>query len=533
MDEFRTEEQAFNIPDPQWGKRPMSRRQLIHGAGGLLALSLAGLTGLDAGRRSSSATLTSQETRAGVLRLAAATTSVDDVYSFVSRPDLQPPVVKINTYSQGWQDASPGYIFLGTKGYLGPAPGQPGLMITDRYGRLIWFKPISPASPFDFDMQSYKGQPTLTWWQGKVGPGIGYGEGQMANSEYATIATVKAGHGLQADLHEFQITSAGTALMTAYETTTTNLSALRGPSKGPVYACHVQEVDVATGKVLFDWNSLSHVGVTESYLGIPSGKAKGTPMDYFHINSVQELQNGNLLISARNTWALYEIDRSTGKVIWRLNGKRSDFTMGRGSNFYWQHHAVPHAGGLLTVFDDGSSPPEEKQSRGLLLFVDSKSKHVSLKQAYLNPAGFMAANQGSVQLLADGRVFVGWGNQPYFSEFAPNGTLLMDGQLPVNVQSYRAFTYDWTGKPSEPPQVAVRANPAGGSVVYASWNGSTQVQKWTVLAGTSASKLEPVGSQDWADFETTIAVNSTGPKFCIVALDGTGKVLDRSSVVNV
>jgi hypothetical protein len=128
---------------------------------------------------------------------------------------------------------------------------------------------------------------------------------------------------------------------------------------------------------------------------------------------------------------------------------------------------------------------------------------------------------------------VGWGNQPYFSEFAPNGTLLMDGQLPVNVQSYRAFTYDWTGKPSEPPQVAVRANPAGGSVVYASWNGSTQVQKWTVLAGTSASKLEPVGSQDWADFETTIAVNSTGPKFCVVALDGTGKVLDRSSVVNV
>ena len=145
MDEFRTEEQGFSVSNPEWGKRPMSRRQLIHGAGGLLALSLAGLTGLDAGRRSSSAALTSQETRAGALRLVAATTSVDDVHSFVSRPDLQPPVVKINTYSQGWQDASPGFIFLGTKGYLGPAPGQPGLMIIDRYGRLIWFKPISPA----------------------------------------------------------------------------------------------------------------------------------------------------------------------------------------------------------------------------------------------------------------------------------------------------------------------------------------------------------------------------------------------------
>ena len=209
-------------------------------------------------------------------------------------------------------------------------------------------------------MQSYKGQPTLTWWQGKVGPGIGYGVDQMANSQYNTTKTIRAGHGLQADLHELVITSAGTALITAYQTTTTNLSPLGGPRKGPVYACHAQEIDLVSGKVLFDWNSLSHVALNESYLGLPSGKAKGTPVDYFHINSVQELQNGNLLICARNTWALYEVDRSTGKILWRLNGKRSDFTMGAGSHFYWQHHAVPYANGLFTVFDDGSSPPRRE-----------------------------------------------------------------------------------------------------------------------------------------------------------------------------
>jgi hypothetical protein len=532
MDELRssaTEGHDFNVENPLWDKRYMSRRQLIYGAGGLMALGLAGLTGLDPGRRSSTARLGTQENRATTLKLADAV-SVGNVHSFVSRPDLQPPVVNIDTYSQWWQDASPQYIFLGTKGYIGPAPGQPGLMIVDRAGHLIWFKPTE--SPFNFNMEPYKGQPTLTWWQGKVGPGIGYGVGEMANNQYNTTKTIRAGNGLQADLHELQITSAGTALITAYQTTTTDLRPLGGPSKGPVYASHAQEIDLTTGKVLFDWNSLSHVALNESFLGLPSGKAKGTPVDYFHINSVQELQNGNLLISARNTWALYEVDRSTGKVLWRLNGKRSNFTMGAGSHFYWQHHAVPHANGLFTVFDDGSSPPEEKQSLGLLLFVDAKGKHVSLKQAYTNPAGFMAANQGSVQLLADGRVFVGWGNQPYFSEFAPNGTLLMDGQLPMNVQSYRAFTYDWTGKPSEPPQVAVRANPAGGFVVYASWNGATEVQRWMVLAGTVASRLEPVGSQGWADFETAIAVNSSGPKFCAVALDGGGKELGRSSVVS-
>ncbi len=533
MDEIRSdpsEGHDVNIENPARGGRTLSRRQLIHGAGGLAVLGLAGFTGLDpGGRRSSLARLGTQEPRASALRVAQAV-SVDDVHSFVSRPDLQPPVVKINTYSQGWQDASPQYIFIATKSYIGPAPGQEGLMILDRDGHLVWFKPVE--SPFDFDMQSYKGQPTLTWWQGKVGPGIGYGVDQMANSQYNTTKTIRAGHGLQADLHELVITSAGTALITAYQTTTTNLSPLGGPRKGPVYACHAQEIDLVSGKVLFDWNSLSHVALNESYLGLPSGKAKGTPVDYFHINSVQELQNGNLLICARNTWALYEVDRSTGKILWRLNGKRSDFTMGAGSHFYWQHHAVPYANGLFTVFDDGSSPPEEKQSRGLLLFVDAKGKHVSLKQAYLNPAGFVATNQGSVQLLADGRVFIGWGSQPYFSEFAPDGTLLMDGQLPLNVQSYRAFTYDWTGKPSEPPQAAVRADSAGGFIVYMSWNGATEVQRWMVLAGTVASRLEPVGSQDWADFETAIAVNSTGPKFCAVALDSSGKELGRSNVIN-
>jgi hypothetical protein len=518
--------------NPEPGQRHLTRRQLLYGAGGLAALSLAGLAGLDRGSRLLSPAQAGTEnipTRA--FRLASAT-AADDVRSFVTRPDLQPPAVKISTYAQGWQEDSPGYIFLATKGYMGPAPGQPGLMILDRNGHLIWFNPISPASPFDLNMQSYKGQPTLTWWQGKVGPGIGYGEGQMANSQYNTTNTIRAGDGLQADLHELVITPAGTALVTAYQTTTTNLASVGGPSKGAVYASHAQEIDLATGKVLFDWDSLSHVALDESHVGVPSGPEKGAPMDYFHINSVQVLQNGNLLISGRNTCALYQVDRSTGKVLWRLNGKKSDFTMGAASTFYWQHHAVPHANGLLTVFDDGASPPEEKQSRGLLLFVDTKAKHVSLKQAYLNPAGFLAANQGSVQLLADGRVFVGWGNQPYFSEFAPDGTLLMDGQLPLNVQSYRAFTYDWVGKPSEPPQLAVRADPAGGFVVYVSWNGATEVQRRMVLAGAVASRLEPVGAQDWADFETAIAVNSNGPKFCAVALDNAGKELGRSSVVN-
>jgi hypothetical protein len=169
----------------------------------------------------------------------------------------------------------------------------------------------------------------------------------------------------------------------------------------------------------------------------------------------------------------------------------------------------------------------------LVLSVDTKAMQVGLAHAYVLPAGFLCANQGSTQLLADGRVFVGWGSQPYFSEFAPDGTLLLEGQLPLNIQSYRAFTHDWLGAPAGTPSVAVVRNPAGGVVVYASWNGATEICTWTVLAGKHQSALEPVGSQSWTGFETSVSINSGGPYFAVVAADKAGKELGRSAIVGV
>lgn len=402
-------------------------------------------------------------------------------------------------------------------------------MILDRLGRLVWFKPVLKAAPFDLMVQQYENQPVLTWWQGRVIEGYGLGSGRIADSSYHTVQRVHAGDGLREDLHELQVTAAGTALITAYERAKTNLSSVGGPSWGPVLISHVQEIDLATGSVLFDWNSLDHVALDESYLALPQDKT--TAYDYFHVNSIAELPDGNLLISARNTWALYKLDRANGRVLWRMNGKRSDFTMGAGTHFYWQHDARMPTEGTLTLFDDGALPAEERQSRALLLAVDASSRQVSLQRAYLNPAGFLASNQGSAQLLPDGRMFVGWGSQPYFSEFAPDGALLLNGELPTPVRSYRAYTYDWVGKPTAPPRVAARSDPAGGAVVYASWNGSTEIGSWTILAGKTAADLEPVGSQEWSGFETAVAVNASGPYFSALATDAAGHVLRRTPPV--
>ena len=452
-----------------------------------------------------------------------------------SAPDLRPPLLDVKTPAV---DTAPGLLFLAPKG----GPGQYGPMIANDSGQPLWFHPLSgPWSGAktqgehraevanNFRVSRYKKRPVLTWWRGDVVDGYGQGDGEMASDRYAHLETIHAGAGRREAPHELNLPPRAPALTPAYEETPAALSAAGGARRGKVLVGHAQEIDLATGKLLSAWRSLDHIGVGESYE--PPPKKASTPYDYFHINSISETPDGNLLISAKNTWALYKVDRSSGAVLWRMNGKRSDFTMGPGANFYWQHDSRFAGPTRLTVFDDSSFPPEEKRSRAPLLALDEPRRRVDLTRAYVHPAGFLAANQGSVQLLADGRVFVGWGNQPYFSEFAPDGTLLLDGQFPVDVRSYRAFTHEWTGHPIEAPRAAARSNPAGGTLVYASWNGATRIDTWNVLAGPRPDALSPVGSQEWSGFETTVAVNSGAKHFQVVALDTSGRELGRSAVL--
>jgi hypothetical protein len=381
----------------------------------------------------------------------------------------------------------------------------------------------------DFNVQTVRGKRVLTGWQGEVQSAHGLGHGIVLDGSYRHgFKPIRAGDGLMTDLHELQLTRRGTALVTAYGTVSADLSRLGGPSKGKIFTGHAQEIDLHTGRLLFDWNSLDHVPLSES-LKRPPSPHSDAGFDYFHINSISETDDGNLLIGARNTSAIYKVDRSTGKVIWRLGGPRSDFHISPPARFYWQHHSRMHGNNLMTLFDNGG-PKKEKESRGLLLSLNHNTRQVDLKQAYVHPAGFMAITKGSVQRLDDGRVFVGWGDQPYFSEFAPDGALLLHGEFPFGVRSYRAFVGDWVGRPADTPRVAARKNPAGGYLVYASWNGATEVDRWTILAGASKASLSPVGSQPWTGFETQIAVNSTGPHFAAVAEDHHGKILGRSAV---
>jgi hypothetical protein len=447
------------------------------------------------------------------------------VQRFVSRPDLSPPAVTMFRSLPG----KPGYVFLNSPR---SGPGQGGVMLLDTAGQLVWFSRGGGNAVMDFACQTYRGTPALTWWEGQIVSGHGEGVAVIADASYQPIHTIRAGSGLMVDLHEFNITPEGTALVTAFRTTTADLSAVGGSARGTVWAGVVQEIDIASGKVLFEWDSLDHVPVTESCVTYTRGS--GSTYDYFHVNSIALAPDGDLLVSARNTWTVYKIARPGGTIRWRLGGKNSSFAMGTGTHFYWQHDARPHPDGGLSLFDDGASPPYEKRSRAIVLDVDTSAMRVKLRRQYVHPdISLLATAMGSAQVLSDGGMFVGWGTEPYFSQFSEDGQLLLDGRLPADDPSYRAFTYAWTGRPAEPPAVAARASANGGATVYASWNGATDVRAWTVLAGKTRTSLAEVGSAPRTGFETAITVKSRGPFFAVEPRDATGMALARSAPVAV
>jgi hypothetical protein len=422
--------------------------------------------------------------------------------SFVSQPALHPPSVDVLVDSP---QSTAGDVLLA------PAhgPGQHGPMILDGSGRLLWFQP-APRGDVAMDLQEtrYRDEPVLAWWQGRIiAVGIGLGSDVIYNSSYQQVAQVDAGNGYQADLHELQITPAGAAFLTTYSAVRADLSSAGGPRNGVLLDAIVQEVDIETGLVMFEWHAFGHVPLTDSYV-TPTSR---TPWDYVHVNSISldPAGDGNFIISARNTWAAYEISGHSGAVLWTLGGKRPSLAMGSGTGMAWQHDVRWQPDGTLTVFDDGALPKVHSQSRVVTERVDWAHRKVALVSRYLHSRAIVSGSQGNYQLLADGDSFVGWGEAPYITEFDAGGETLLDLRLPAEVQSYRAYRVSWSGQPSSPPAIAVTGSAEGPSTVYASWNGATAVRYWQILGGQSPGSLRPLTTTARTGFETAVSVNGS------------------------
>ena len=481
------------------------------------------------------------------LATASAPALADEgVSSFVSAPKLTPPAMTVNRSSRG---QAPGYIFVAifqNKFFTQPLTGQGGPMILDSRGRYVWLKPATKAAPdtLNLQVQSYKGKPVLTYWDGTVqNTGEMAGTWHVLNDRYQQIATVAGTDGWDLSGHEFYVTKGGTALVTGYKHIPhRDLTAAGGGSDQTLLDSGVLEFDVKTGKLLRVWSADEHIPMTDSYT--PANPSSPAAYDPWHINSIDVAADGSWLVSMRNTWGLYKIDPTTGAILWTLGGKRSDFVVPDNVAFAFQHDARWRPNGRISIFDNDccslipqpSGPPKTgppvhgSQSRGLMMKVDEAAKTVALvseRKLYTLTSG----TQGNMQLLSNRNTFMGWGQQPFFSEYSKTGALLLSVRFPDPDESYRAYRYQWVGHPTGRPAAAAR--PSGSRTrVYASWNGATQVAAWRIWAGPSSHRLKVVAKRvPRFGFETAKLVRSAGPIVKVQALDRRGRVIGTSRAV--
>jgi outer membrane protein assembly factor BamB len=486
--------------------RKVTRRRFLQATvGGMALAALGGTLGCDPAPKA---------------RATAASSPVGRAWEFRSRPDLHPPVINVTTPPH---DTAPGLIFVAPKN--GPdeaGPGQDGCVILDNDGQPVWLYLLQDEDldVMNFKMQTYRGEPVLTWW---VGHHTGYGQGEyvILDRAYREVKRFKAGNGYDGDHHEFLITPWDTALITVYHKLPMDTSSMGGSADGAVLDGIAQELDIETGEVLFEWHSLDHVDLDATYT---------KPYDYFHVNSIDVYDDHHLLISSRNTWTLYKVDRKTGKVVWRLGGKNSDFEVGPGARFAFQHDARHQQDGTITIFDNGNVNVEE-EPRAIQVELDEDAMKASLVREYTHPSKLFSETQGSVQVLPNGNVFVGWGSSPVISEFSHAGDLLFGAEFPAEGETYRAFRLPWKGYPKYAPAIAADSGKGDEVKIYASWNGATEFAAWRVLAGGGPKKLKELASAPKEGFETVITVNTNDPYVGVQALDTSGKVLDSSRAI--
>ncbi|KAL2854552.1 ASST-domain-containing protein [Aspergillus pseudodeflectus] len=484
-------------------------------------------------------------------------------WQFKSRTDLAPP--RLNITIPAAEDVEKGYLFVApfagfpdTAGEQhGPRQAAPYIFRDD--GELVWsgygYYSIWATN---FQKARWKGKDVLFCFEGDHNPGYGHGHGHttILDQHYETIRELRAGNHKLTDKHEFHVINEETALIQIYQPTPMDLTPWgASPEQQWIVDAIIQELDIETGELLFEWSSLEHVLPDEAILPINPGQAgsgynSSDAWDYFHINSVDKDSDGNYLISARDACSVHKINGATGEIIWRLGGTKSDFELGDNVKFCFQHHArfVSKEGSkeIISLYDNSAHGTEDGRghevhthpfSQGKIIEVDTATWKATIVQAFQPPDGLLSKSQGSTQLLPNGNVIVNWGSEGALTEFRADGTPIfhtyMDsGYLGLGVENYRGFRYNWTGLPNETPAIVSLENDEG-TTVYVSWNGDTETKLWRFYSVVDEyGSREFLGEVERTGFETSLPLK--GRRLGAVAAEAVGangRVLTSTAAV--
>lgn len=476
-------------------------------------------------------------------------TAPKSAWHFVSAPGLRPAHVHVCTRKSG---VAPGMVFVGPfKDALHPGKlvGQSGALMVDQGGNPVWFHP-APKGEQDSDIQteSYgsKNQPVISLWQGKIAlppkQPVGAplrGAYYFYNSQYHVIKTLKAqGKGWITDFHELAITKPtkshpqGTAVFFAAKKKSKNLRPYGGSANGSYEDAEIQQVDLATNKLIFHWDVDQHIKLKDSKVHAP----KSGVWDPYHANSINLNKSGDILLSLRNTWGVYALSPA-GKFLWQVGGKcvaKKCLSPTKSAMFFWQHDVRYDGNTKISMFDDGCcnlgvSGPEHA-ARGLVVSLNFSKKRAGLVRQFHHPHTSEVPTAGSFRFLSDGHAFIGWGQSYFYSEYTNAGKMVYDAAMPKTDMSYRAWKGSWTGMPTTKPSAAARKK--GKKVtVYASWNGATTVASWKVLGSSKTSQTKSLGKHTRHGFETAVSLTGAANYYKVEALASDGKTVLGSTVI--
>ncbi|GME27807.1 arylsulfotransferase protein [Neofusicoccum parvum] len=426
------------------------------------------------------------------------------------------------------------------------------------YTNLVWsgFGFSGPETSHDVQVCTYNGEDHLCFEQGNQLKGYARGHGLIVDKSYSIVKSVEVGgSGVPSvDMHEFNVIDDGkSALVTAYMTIPYDLSDY-GITTGVGYLQDgtFQEIEIDTGKMLFEWRAIDHVALNASYVLPNASDTSGTglspssPWDWFHINSVDKSSYSNTyLISARSVSSIYNLNTTDGSIIWTLSagGAYTDFDC-TNFNFSYQHDArfvqenTTHT--IISLYDNASNGYNQTspESSSMVIALDHTTNKATMLQRITAPpaGGLLSSSQGNTQILPNGNFFNGWGSIDAVSEHAPDGTPLLYatwGAYPV--MNYRAWSFNWTAAPKTEPALyafSKNATSAAPTSIFVSWNGATEVQSWRFYGGAAADAVTTVlGETAKAGFETGYQADGFNAFVAVEALDGAGNVLSRSSAL--
>jgi len=380
------------------------------------------------------------------------------------------------------------------------------------------------------------------------------------------------------DIHELN-TPAGQngqyVIQDVYQTIPANLTTFGGPEDGYILNGCFQVINTVNRTVDFQWCSLDYVSPDDTYVylhksgrptnGIAGTGSKNAPWDYFHLNSIDQNIEGDFIISGRHVNAVYKIagmhnNRGTpGSVLWTLGGKRNQFDL-QGFSFSRQHtvrfQEANATSTTISLFDNGSdgTTTTSTTSSGKVIEVNNTTMVATLRLQLDAPEPLLASSQGSLQALANGNWLIGWGAQPYYTEYSNDGRLLYHAQFGrgphetkgLSIQSYRAWKHPWVGRPAVPPDIVAYAHNCSGALyAHVSWNGATEVSAWRFYVSRNSvgpwDEITPASTDGstnldsvWVKtgFETRVLLKAAGSlifKFVYAeALDKRGRVLGRT-----